>query len=107
MRASRRRAQGIHLSCPGPAEALWAPAGGAETQPWHAAGEVQGILTVTWRLTERYVLTLAYTLYQEVATCRITESLRLEKTSEIFMSNHQPITTTTTNRVPQCHIHVS
>lgn len=58
MRASTRRAQGIHLSCPGPAEALWAPAGGAETQPWHAAGEVQGILTVTWRLTERYVLAL-------------------------------------------------
>jgi len=33
------------------------------------------------------------------------ESLRLEKTSKITQSNHQPILTVPTDRVPQCHIH--
>ena len=35
---------------------------------------------------------------------RITESLRLEKTSKITKSNHQPIPTMPINHVPQCHI---
>ena len=36
---------------------------------------------------------------------RIMESLRLEKTTEITQSNHQPIPTMPTNHVPQCHIY--
>ena len=35
---------------------------------------------------------------------QITASLRLEKTSKITKSNHQPMTTTPTNHVPQHHI---
>jgi len=35
---------------------------------------------------------------------RITDSLRLEKTSKITKSNHQPIPTMPTNHVLQCHI---
>ena len=36
---------------------------------------------------------------------RITEALRLEKTTKIIWSNHQPITAMPINHVPQCHIH--
>jgi len=36
---------------------------------------------------------------------RIMESLRSEKTSKTIKSNHQPITTMLTNRVPQCYIY--
>jgi len=32
------------------------------------------------------------------------ESLRLEKTSKVTQSNHQPTPTMPTNHVPQCHI---
>ncbi len=35
----------------------------------------------------------------------VMESLRLEKTSEVIQSNHQPIPAMLTNYVPQCHIH--
>ena len=35
---------------------------------------------------------------------RITESLKLEKTSEVIMYNHQPLTTMLTNHVPQRYI---
>ena len=35
----------------------------------------------------------------------IIESLRLEETTQITQSNHQPIPTMPTDWVPQCHIH--
>ena len=37
---------------------------------------------------------------------QIIEILRLEKTSKITQSNHQPVLTMPTKHVPQCHIHV-
>lgn len=38
--------------------------------------------------------------------CVESESLRMEKTSKIPKSNHQPIPTMPTARVPQCHIYL-
>ena len=35
---------------------------------------------------------------------RITEPLRLEKTTKIIQSDHQPIPTIPTDHVPKCHI---
>ena len=35
---------------------------------------------------------------------RIIESLRLEKTTKIIQSNHEPIPTVPTNQVSQCHV---
>ena len=41
---------------------------------------------------------------QELLPFVIIESLMMEKTSKITMSNHQPIPTVPNNHIPLCHI---
>jgi len=52
-----------------------------------------------------FLLQMLRSLHRSKTFHRITESLRLEKTSKIIKSNHQPITTCLLNRIPVCHIY--
>lgn len=56
---------------------------------------------IRWLAQQNRKLVIKWNYFQKV---RITDSLRLEKTSKIITSNLQPIPPMPTKHIPQCHI---